>query len=199
MRMPIVITLNLIALLTALGGIVDQSFAQDGGAITHHEMQHGFVLSADDKFASHLVANGHHSRQVEITGQLLIEDEQEKLTYQERRMQSDGSSYFLLQAQNLDLPTLSAGQALKGPIVESKVGFYEPQNKLVRSAVFQVQKVLLNIPNPFFIENAHRNSEYSTKCPLQQESPNSNALLNGITIEKRHCCDTGKKPCNWKC
>lgn len=158
MRMPIVITLNLIALLTALGGIVDQSFAQDGGAITHHEMQHGFVLSADDKFASHLVANGHHSRQVEITGQLLIEDEQEKLTYQEHRMQSDGSSYFLLQAQNLDLPTLSAGQALKGHIVESKVGFYEPQNKLVRSAVFQVQKVLLNIPNPFFLEDAHRDS-----------------------------------------
>ncbi|RYZ80281.1 MAG: hypothetical protein EOP04_26180, partial [Proteobacteria bacterium] len=30
-----------------------------------HEMQHGFVLAEDSKFASHLVATGHHSRQVE--------------------------------------------------------------------------------------------------------------------------------------
>lgn len=56
------------------------------------------------------------------------------------------------QAPKLDLPTLSPGQVLTGHIVESKVGEYDPKNKIVRSAVFQVDKVLLNIPNPFFIE-----------------------------------------------
>jgi hypothetical protein len=199
MRKSIVVAINVIAILTGFTAIVGQSCAQDGGELPHYAMQHGFVLSADDKFASHLVANGHHSRQVEITGQLLIEDEQEGLTYRERRLQSNGSSYFLFQAQNLDLPTLSVGQALRGHIVESKTGFYEPQNKLVRSAVFQVRNILLNIPNPFFLEEAHRNSANPSKCSSQQESPYSNALLNAITKEKRHCCDTGEKPCNWKC
>lgn len=139
-----------IALLIGFFGVISQSHAQHPGHSVPHEMQHGFILAADDKFASHLVATGHHSRQAEITGQLRIEDPQEKEIYQERKAQNAGGSYFLFQAQDLDLPTLSDGQVLTGHIVESKIGGYEPKNKIVGSASFKVEKVLLNIPNPFF-------------------------------------------------
>ncbi|MBK7962467.1 MAG: hypothetical protein IPK04_15530 [Bdellovibrionales bacterium] len=57
-------------------------------------MQHGFVLATDDKFASHLVATGHHSRQAEITGKLAIDDQQEMATYQGLKAISAGGSYF---------------------------------------------------------------------------------------------------------
>ncbi len=140
-----------IVFLTAILGLIPHSYAQHADHSMPHEMQHGFVLAADDTFASHLVATGHHSRQVEITGELAINDQQEMEFYQERKLQNSGGSYFLFQAQTLDLPTLSDGQVLTGHIVESKIGDYEPRNKIVRSAKFKVKKVLLNIPNPFFI------------------------------------------------
>ena len=133
-------------------GIVSQSHAQHAGHTMPHEMQHGFVLATDDKFASHLVATGHHSRQAEITGQLTIDDQQEMATYQERKTLSAGGSYFLFQAQSLDLPSLKDGQVLMGHIVESKIGDYEPKNIIVQKASYKIEKVLLNIPNPFFIE-----------------------------------------------
>ena len=189
--------MKIIALLIGLNGMAAQSFAQHGNHSMPHEMQHGFVLAVDDKFASHLVATGHHSRQAEITGQLLIDDQQEMEFYQERKIQSAGRSYFLFQAQNLDLPTLSDGQVLTGHIVESKIGDYEPKNKIVRSAIFKVQKVLLNIPNPFFVEEAQRDSSNQTARSLRQDSNYLDNLLN--SMEKKHCCDTGAKPCNWKC
>lgn len=141
-----------IALLIALMGIVSQSHAQHAGHRMPHEMQHGFVLASDDNFASHLVANGHHSRQAEITGQLTVDDQQELATYQERKAISAGGSYFLFQAQNLDLPSLKDGQVLTGHIVESKIGDYDPKNIIVKKATYTIQKVLLNIPNPFFLE-----------------------------------------------
>jgi hypothetical protein len=181
MRNPLAITMKIIALLIGLNALAVQSFAQHAGHSMPHEMQHGFILAADDKFASHLVANGHHSRQVEITGQLLIDDLQEMEIYQDRKLQSAGSTYFLFQAQDLDLPSLSDGQVLVGHIVESKMGDYEPKNKIVRSATFQVHKVLLNIPNPFFAE-------------IEQQSPS-----NLFKKEKKNCCDTGYKACNVKC
>ena len=157
---------KVILVLIALIGLMEQSFAQH----VHHEMQHGFVLSADDKFASHLVANGHHSRQAEIMGELQINDQEVMEIYQERKLQSGGSTYFLFQAQNLDLPTLTAGQMLIGHIVESKIGDYEPQNKIVKSATFRIKAVLLNILNPFFLQS-----------------------------EKKHCCDNPGSRCYWKC
>ncbi len=163
-----------IALLIGFLGIVSQSHAQHAGHSMPHEKQHGFVLAADDKFASHLVATGHHSRQVEITGQLLIDDQQEMEFYQERKLQSSGSSYFLFQAQNLDLPTLSDGQVLTGHIVESKIGDYEPKNKIVRSATFKVEKVLLNIPNPFFLEEAQSSSFNQPQLSLRPIAANLN-------------------------
>jgi hypothetical protein len=150
----------------SLIGIVVESYA--------HDMQHGFILAADDKFASHLVATGHHSRQTEITGELLIEDQQEIEIYRERKLQSGGSTYFLFQAQTLDLPKLSSGQVLRGHIIESKIGDYEPGNKIVRFAKYRVQKVLLNISNPFFYEK-------------------------NVKSEKTHCCDIPGSRCNWKC
>lgn len=118
-----------------------------------HEMQHGFVLAAGDKFASHLVASGHHSRQTEVTGELIIEDASENEIYQQRKsLNSNGASYFLFQAQSLDLPSLKAGQILTGHIVESQVGKYEPKNTIVKKAIFKVDQVLLNMVNPFFGE-----------------------------------------------
>lgn len=116
-----------------------------------HEMQHGFILSENDTFASHLVANGHHSRQVEIMVQLDIPETSEKVHYQERkRMSPSEQTYFLFQAQHLNLPGLTAGTLLVGHIVESKIGNYEPKNVIVKSATLRVQKVLLNVTNPFF-------------------------------------------------
>jgi hypothetical protein len=116
-----------------------------------HEMQHGFVLSADDRFASHLVATGHHSRQTEITGHLVIEDPLENEIYLKRKAKNiDGRVYFLLQAQGLDLPSLKPGQVLRGHIVESEVGKYEHKNVILKDAKFVVEKILLNMENPFF-------------------------------------------------
>lgn len=191
--------MKIIAFLIGLFGILSQSHAQHVGHSMPHEMQHGFVLAADDKFASHLVANGHHSRQTEITGQLSIDDQQEMEFYQERKLQSSAKSYFLFQAQNLDLPTLSDGQLLTGHIVESKIGDYEPKNKIVRSATFKVEKVLLNIPNPFFIEEAQSSSFRQLQRSSKQDNSYLDGFLNSSEPKKAHCCDTGAKPCNWKC
>ncbi len=152
MNTSTVLSKKILVVVMGLSGIVAQTSAQPKGHSMPHQMQHGFVLAADDKFASHLVAPGHHSWQVEITGQLSIQDQQELKIYKLRKLESAGRSYFLFQAQHLDLPTLTAGQILTGHIVESKLGGYEPKNKIVSVAAFKVQNVLLNIPNPFFIE-----------------------------------------------
>jgi hypothetical protein len=199
MKKPTIIATKIIALVMSLSGMATQSFAQNESVHMYHEMQHGFVLAADDQFASHLVANGHHSRQTEIMGQLIIDDQQEMEFYQRRKALSGRDAYFLLQAQNLDLPTLSEGQILTGHIVESKMGFYEPKNKIVRSATFRVQKVLLNISNPFFTEEMQLNSTCQSKKLLRQDGSFLSDLLNPINSEKKHCCDTGEKPCWWKC
>lgn len=117
----------------------------------YHEMQHGFILSNDDTLGSHLVASGHHSRQTEIVGELHISDANEEAHYRQRKEESTiNQSYFLFQAQNLDLPTLKDGEVLRGHIIESKVGMYQPKNIVVNDAVFVVKKVMLNIVNPFF-------------------------------------------------
>ena len=110
MKKPIVNVIKIVSLIIGLNGVAISSLARgDSDSHVHHEMQHGFVLSADDQFASHLVANGHHSRQTDITGELYIEDQNELEIFRNRKQQSAGGSYFLFQAQNLDLPTLSAG------------------------------------------------------------------------------------------
>ncbi len=115
-----------------------------------HEMQHGFILAENNKNASHLVATGHHSRQVEIVGKLTIANSNEDKFYNERRMIGKNVSYFLFQAQVLDLPTLKAGQILKGHIIESQIGKYESKNTIVKNAEFLVEEVILNLENPFF-------------------------------------------------
>ena len=140
---------KLLAIILVFLGAVGQT--QTGVAVHSmpHEMQHGFVLSADDKFASHLVATGHHSRQAEITGQLVISDKIENEFYAKRKFINE-NSYFLFQAQSLDLSTLKAGQVLTGHIVESQLGKYESKNIIVKEATFTVDQVMLNIENPFF-------------------------------------------------
>ena len=143
---------SVLLLFTVLGSL-NQAFACDVHEMAHHEMQHGFVLSDGDKFASHLVASGHHSRQAEITGVLTIENPEENEAYANRKaLNADGRMYFLFQAQNLNLPTLESGQILTGHIVEAQVGKYEPKNIIIKEAKFKIEKVLLNIKNPFFGE-----------------------------------------------
>lgn len=144
--------MRIIVILISLLSMISQSHAQHAGHSMSHEMQHGFVLATDDQFASHLVASGHHSRQAEITGLLSIENQHELAIYRERKTLSVGGSYFLFQAQSLDLPSLKDGQVLTGHIVESKIGDYEPKNIIVKKATYTIEKVLLNIPNPFFVE-----------------------------------------------
>ncbi len=144
--------MKIIAIIICLTSLASLSSAQHIGHAMPHEMQHGFVLAADDKLASHLVAPGHHSRQVEITGQLSFDDPEGMMIYQERKKLSAGNSYFIFQAQNLDLPSLKDGQVLTGHIVESKTADYEPKNIIVKKATYRIEKVILNIPNPFFMD-----------------------------------------------
>jgi hypothetical protein len=179
-------------------GFIFQVQAQDHSHKMPHEMQHGFILSDDDTFGSHLVANGHHSRQVEILGQLTIQDANELAYYKQRKEISIDQSYFLFQAQGLDLPGLTAGRVLTGHIVESKIGNYEPKNIVVKSATFYVQRVLLNISNPFFGDELH-SVQFSLPSSSLQQNDYTSELLKSLKSEKKHCCETGKKPCNWKC
>jgi hypothetical protein len=117
-----------------------------------HGMQHGFILTIHDTHASHLVAEGHHSRQVNVSGQLKISDVGEQKLYEQRKRLNEAqeTSYFLFQAQDLDLPAVKEGDVLRGHIIESKIGQYEPGNKIVSDAQFVVDKVFLNLVNPFF-------------------------------------------------
>jgi hypothetical protein len=141
-----------IVFLIAVVGLGAQANAQGVGHGMPHHMQHGFVLAAADRFASHLVATGHHSRQTEITGELVIQDRQEQEVYQKRKVLSAGQTYFLFQAQSLDLPTLKVGQVLSGHIVEARIGDYDPKNVIVKKASYRVQRIFLNMENPFFRE-----------------------------------------------
>lgn len=163
-----------------------------------HEMQHGFILSADDTFGSHLVAQGHHSRQAEIKGQLVIQNLNDRALYQQRKMASTiNQTYFVFQAQQLDLPNVTEGMTLEGHIIESKIGGYEPRNIVVKIATYEVKKVLLNIINPFFTEDP-KVLNGSSDSPRHADT-SSKKLSPASKEEKLHCCDTGEKPCNWKC
>lgn len=145
--------MKLIAILLILIGTVVQSEAKPVAHSTYHEMQHGFILSANDTFGSHLVATGHHSRQTNITGTLFIEDPSERAHYAKQKSSDvNGQTYFLFQAQSIDLPTLKPGQVMTGHIVQAQVGKYEPKNIIVKDAKFTVAKIILNMENPFFGE-----------------------------------------------
>ncbi|MDA8793392.1 hypothetical protein N9N67_09105 [Bacteriovoracaceae bacterium] len=126
-------------------------------------MQHGFILSVDDSFASHLVANGHHSYQTNIESELSITDAEELSFYQQRKKKGLGLTYFLFQAQRLDLPCLKTGDLLNGHIIESRLGDYDPENVIVKDASLLVTNILLNIVNPFFKGNSrmvdHKNCD----------------------------------------
>jgi hypothetical protein len=117
-----------------------------------HKMQHGFVLAEDDRFAEHLVAPGHHSWQTSVGGELVIENDFDRDLYGARKDANRESkkTYFLLQAQNLDLTNVVDGQILEGHIIESKLGEYEPENVILRNAKFIIHKVHTNLVNPFF-------------------------------------------------
>jgi hypothetical protein len=119
-----------------------------------HEMQHGFIIANDDSSFSHLVATGHHSHQLNFSGSLSIQDVAEKEFYLERKKLNtvDQKSYFLFQAKKLNLPLTFNGKVLVGHIVESPIGDYAPQNIIVRDAKIRVEKVQINVINPFFIE-----------------------------------------------
>jgi hypothetical protein len=153
--------MNLIAaLLTTMVISISQfdynANAQDGHH-SHpsmgHEMQHGFIISDDETFFSHLVATGHHSHQLTLSGKLSIKDLREKTFYDEHKKKNKPyKSYFLFQAQKLDLPATTHGQILRGHIIESPVGDYTPNNVIVKNAEIIIDRVYINIPNPFFTE-----------------------------------------------
>ena len=166
----------ILVLLSQLA-LVLQAQAQHIG----HETQHGFILTADGGFASHLVANGHHSRQTEIMGELVINDPNELAIYEIRKAANVGKAYFLFQAQSLDLPSLRAGQVLIGHIVESKVGKYEPKNIIVKNATYRVNRVLLNIENPFFGEQEI--ATFARGCP----QPGGAVICDRLPDGKCHC------------
>jgi hypothetical protein len=122
------------------------------------EMQHGFILKGKNgEFASHLVATGHHSRQVDVEGMLEIPDDKERALYELRKKENyPARSYFLFQAQNMDLANIPEGivsakyYSYNGHIVECPIGDYTPKNVIVKQAFYSFTNVLLNIVNPFF-------------------------------------------------
>ncbi len=118
-----------------------------------HEMQHGFIISDDEVYFSHLVATGHHSHQISLSGRLTIADSLEREFYlEQKKKNTPKKSYFLFQAQELNLPATRAGQVLKGHIIESPLGDYTPKNVIVKEATIKVEKITINVPNPFFTE-----------------------------------------------
>lgn len=122
-------------------------------AFAQHEMQHGFIISNNEEYFSHLVATGHHSHQLSFVGKLSIPSASELKTYLERKRQnSPRKSYFLFQAQHLNLPATTNGQILKGHIIESGLGDYTPGNVIVKEAEIMVERITINVPNPFFTE-----------------------------------------------
>jgi hypothetical protein len=121
---------------------------------SHHGSQHGFILSASGTIAEHLVANGRHSQQTVLIGQLEIPDAAERNHYDQlvRENRKSPDVYFFIQAQDVDFTELKAGDILSGPMISSKLGDYRPENKVVTEAKFRVSEIILNIPNPFFSE-----------------------------------------------
>ncbi len=117
-----------------------------------HEMQHGFIIPESDSFFGHLVASGHHSHQLSFSGILSINDPEARDFYESRRKinTSQKTSYFLFQAQKLNLPQTASGQVLVGHIVECPIGGYTPQNIVVREAKIEVGEIFINVINPFF-------------------------------------------------
>lgn len=122
-------------------------------ALFSMDMQHGFILSYEGGYAEHLVAQGHHSHQLSVIGELRIlsgEDGQ----YQKERTENELSHkrYFTLMAQNVDITNVKVGQVLQGHIIESPIGDYTPNKVLVNSATFTVKQILMSVPNPFFAD-----------------------------------------------
>lgn len=132
-----------------LKSLSSNAFAQHA-----HEMQHGFIISEDEAYFSHLVATGHHSHQLSLSGKLKIHDPSEREVFTEKQKENvSKKSYFLFQAQKLNLPHTHQGQVLHGHIIESPVGDYWPKNVVVKDAEIEVKKVHINTINPFFLEN----------------------------------------------
>ncbi len=142
---------NISKLLFLIGTFLTLSLS---ASAQEHVMQHGFIISDDDEYFSHLVATGHHSHQLSLLGKLTIKDMSEEALYLKRKKLNitEKSSYFFFQAQELSLPHTRNGQVLRGHIVESPVGGYTPKNIIVKEATLKVDKVLLNVVNPFFLE-----------------------------------------------
>ena len=118
-----------------------------------HAMEHGFIISDDELYFSHLVATGHHSHQLSFSGKLQFQDSREREIYfEQKKKNKPKKSYFLFQAQRLDLPATREGQVLRGHIVESAIGDYQPKNVIVKDAEITVERVHINTINPFFVE-----------------------------------------------
>jgi hypothetical protein len=163
--------------------------------VEQHKMQHGFILSDNDTFASHLVASGHHSRQTNLEGYLIIQGNKERTLYENRKTENNGESYFLFQAQNLDLPSLTKGAVMSGHIVESLNGTYSPENIIVKKASFVVTGVLLNIENPFFQSSNKIKEGYCTSKQNQHafngELDHSNLYAS---VNSGKCCIWNGRP-----
>ncbi len=159
----------IIGLILFFGAAAHGGGGGGGGQGGHegHLMQHGFIIAVGDSFASHLVAGGHHSRQVEIGGELVFSSGAEREVYRSMRDAPNANEfYFLLQAQNLDLPSLRVGDVLGGHVIRMEVGKYQPKNPVIGLAKFKVTKMLLNVENPFFGTPA---SQVSKTCDLACE------------------------------
>ena len=129
--------------------IVAMTLLTTAPAVAQHPMQHGFILSHDGSMAAHLVATGHHSRQVVVEGCL-------QLSAKDRQIFADWANddqyYMLFQAQDTDLPSVVSGMTLRGHIVAIEKGTYDPTNVIIKEATYRVAAVPLNVANPFFID-----------------------------------------------
>lgn len=91
---------------------------------------------------------------LDVSGELIIPKEAEREIYLKQKELNVPmkKTFFLFQAQKLNLPETKSGQVLKGHIIESAIGDYDPKNVIVREAQIIIKKVHINLINPFFVE-----------------------------------------------
>ena len=153
-------TSKLTAILMGLIGVLVNS-----NVSLSETMDHGFIFGKEDFFISHLVARGHHSHQVSVTGRLIIESDEELYKFHYERSFSE-NSYFVFQAESIELTSLRRDQILRGYIFQSQIGKYEPNNVIVTNATFEIENVDLSVVNPFFKSKNKADHDSTEKISL---------------------------------
>ncbi len=174
------------SLLFAALGKVNFSYA-------HSHVKHNMVLFGEHEiFASHLVYKHPHNYQVVLA--LDLTQEERRIYLALRRQHPNGLIKFLLDPMNIK--DIRSQESITGPRIYEDDGGKDhevlarltvPRNKF---SVIYFDELPLDLSSKA-ANKAELNVSDSILDP-NYEPPN-------FPMEKRHCCETGKQPCNWKC